>query len=242
MHGRSALLTVAVAAAALALVACGDGNPASPSGTGNVVVRGVLLGEGAAFTSSSAGEASSNGGPITVMVEDTPISVTISGNGTFKLEGLPPGTFTLVFLQGGEEIGHITITAPEGAQVKVLVKKKGSIIVLIELEVDDDDENTSKTCVINGGRVGDRVELEGEVSSGGGTSFEMEVNGNRASGPVTVDAFGASFKCNGKTGGDNCKGAVQPRAKVHVRGMLTSCAVNDTLVKASEVKVQKAAP
>ena len=43
MHGRNSLLIVAVAAAALALAACGDSNPASPSGTGSVTVKGVLL-------------------------------------------------------------------------------------------------------------------------------------------------------------------------------------------------------
>ena len=52
MHGRNSFLIVAVAAAALALAACGDSNPASPSGTGGVTVKGVLLGEGAAFTLS----------------------------------------------------------------------------------------------------------------------------------------------------------------------------------------------
>jgi hypothetical protein len=241
MHGRHSLLIVAVAAATLALAACGDGNPAGPSGNGGVSVKGVLLGDGASFTASSNDGTSS--GPITVMVEGTSISVTISGNGTFELEDVPPGTFTLVFLQDGAEIGRITITAGDGVEVKIVVQKKGSVVVLVDLELEDDDSDsdTNKTCRVNGGRAGDRVELEGNVASGNSTRFEMSVNGNRASGPVDVDASGASFKCNGKTGGDDCPGAVKQGAKVHVRGTLTSCTMNEALVKASEVKVQKAA-
>lgn len=243
MQSTRSILTFVVAVAALALVACGDGNPAGPSGTGGVVVKGVLLGDGAAFTASSSDSDDSNAGPVTVMVEGTSISVTVSGNGTFEIEDIPPGTFTLVFLQDGAEIGRVTITAGDGVEVKIVVQKKGSVIVLVDLELEDDDDgdDNDKTCAINGGRVGDGVELEGSVASGNSSRFEMSVNGNRASGPVDVDASGASFKCNGKSGGDDCPGAVKQGAKVHVRGTLTSCTANEALVKASEVKVQKAA-
>ncbi len=141
IHFKSSFLIVAVAAAGLALAACGDSNPSSPSGTGGVVVRGVLLGEGAAFTSSSSGAASSSGGPITVMVEGTSISVTISGNGTWELEDVPAGDFTLVFIQDGQEIGRIEITAEDGVEVDVVVKIEDGAIVLVKLEFDDDDDD-----------------------------------------------------------------------------------------------------
>ena len=243
MHGKTAGLTIAIAAAALTLVACGDGNPTSPSGMGGVSVQGVLLGESASVTSSSTASAKANGGPVTVVVEGTSISVTISGNGTFELQDVPAGTFTLVFFQDGAELGRVTITAGEGTRVKIVVQKKGAVVVVIDLELEDDgsDDDASRSCMINGGRVGDGIELEGDVTSGARTSFQMATNGNRASGPVDVDASGASFKCNGKTGGDDCQGAVKPGAKVHVRGSLTSCTVSDAAVKATEVKVQKAA-
>jgi hypothetical protein len=152
MDGRRNLLIVVVAAAALALVACGDSNPASPSGTGGVTVQGVLLGEGAAFTASSA--ASSGGGPITVEVEGTSISATISGNGTWVLKDVPAGDFTLVFFQDGEEIGRIEITAEEGVEINVLVKMVDSEVVLIKIVFDDDDDDgtNSKATVCHKGK------------------------------------------------------------------------------------------
>jgi hypothetical protein len=155
MDGRRNFLIVVVTAAALALAACGDSNPASPSGTGGVSVTGVLLGEDAAFTASSA--ASSNGGPITVVVEGTSISATISGNGTWKLEDVPAGDFTLVFFQDGEEIGRIEITAEDGVEVDVLVKIVDSEIVLIKIDFDgeddgDDDGDSIKVNVCHKGR------------------------------------------------------------------------------------------
>jgi hypothetical protein len=145
MRGRNSLLIVAVAAAALALAACGDSNPASPSGTGSVTVKGVLLGEGAAFTASSA--AGSSAGPIEVVVEGTSISVTISGNGTFVLEDVPAGDFTLVFLQDGQEVGRIKILAQDGVEVDILVKIVDSEVVLIKIDFngDDGDDGTGGT-------------------------------------------------------------------------------------------------
>ena len=137
MHGRNSFLIVAVAAAALALAACGDSNPASPSETGSVTVRGVLLGEGAAFTASSA--ADSSAGPIEVVVEGTSISVMISGNGTWVLEDVPAGDFTLVFLQDGQEVGRIEILAQDSIEVDILVKIVDSEVVLIKIDFDGDD-------------------------------------------------------------------------------------------------------
>ena len=249
MHVGRSFLTVAVAVGALALVACGDSNPASPSGTGSVTVEGVLLGEGAAFTASDTGSGGSSNGPITVEVEGTGLSVTISGNGTFKIEGIGVTSFTLLFFQDGEKIGEIRVTAEDGAKVKIVVKKQGSVIVLVDLKLDDDDDDdtndsANQTCMIDGGRVGDKIELEGNVTDGGKAGFTMTTQGGRASGPIKVDTTGgpASFKCNGKTAGDgDCPDAVIPGAKVHVRGTLTSCSATEAVVTATEVKVQKAA-
>jgi len=233
---------LSVAAAALMLVACGS-SPTAPSGSGGVVVRGVLLGEGATFTASSTDSASS-GGTITVVVEGTSISTTISGNGTFELEGLTPGTFTLVFLQNDAEIGRVTVTAGDGFEVKIVVTLEDSVVVLVDLELDDPDQgdddgdNGDKTCMIDGGRVGSRIELEGNVVSANGTTFTMTTEGNRASGTITVSASGASFKCNGDSKSNTqCKASAG--AKVHVRGTLTACSTTQASVTATEVKVQK---
>jgi len=245
MRGKTNLLIVAAAVAGLALAACGSSNPAGPSGSGGVTVQGVLLDEGAAFTASS--NAGTSSGPITVVVEGTSISVTISGNGTFELDDLPPGTFTLVFYQDDLEIGRITVTAANGDTVKVVVQKKGSVIVVVELEVDDDDgddgddDDPETTSCLNGVPPGGQLQLEGEIESGNRDLFELRVSG-RAGKPVKVDATGATFVCNGRTGDDGCPPKELEGAKVHVRGILTSCAAdNVAAVQASEVKIQKLA-
>ena len=242
MHGTRSVLILAVAALALALAACG-GNPASPSGmTGGVAVRGVLLGEGAAVGASSVRASSSSGSQITVTVEGNPsLTTTISGNGTFELEGVPAGTFTLTFTKDGVVIGTVTITAGDGVEVKIVVKMEGAVIVLVDLELEDNDDNddANKTCLIEGGRVGDRIELEGRVTSVTGTSFQMTTEGERAHGTVNVSASGASFKCNGDKGSADCKTSLKAGDKVHVRGTLTSCSLEQASVTATEVKVQK---
>ena len=115
--------------------------------------RGVLLGEGAAFN-SSAGNSSSSGGPVTVVVEGTSISVTISGNGTWEIDDfIPAGTFTLIFFQDGVEIGRVEITAGDGVKVNVVVKMDDGFIVVVKLELDggdddgDDDGNDRKVTI-----------------------------------------------------------------------------------------------
>jgi len=142
MQAKRNFLIVAVVAAGLALAACGgDGNPSAPSGTEGVAVRGVLLGEGATFASSSTASASSSGGPITVEVEGTSISVTISGNGTWEFDDfIPGGTFTLVFYQDDVEIGRVEITAEDGVEVNVVAKMDDGFVVVVKLEFEDDDD------------------------------------------------------------------------------------------------------
>jgi hypothetical protein len=240
------LSLVVVAGLALGLMACGGDSPSSPSETGGVTIEGVLLSDAASVTASSSDNASD--GPITVEVVGTGLIVTISGNGTFKIEDIPVGGITLLFTQGGEELLRLNIPdAAEGTTVKIVVRKKGEVIVLVDLDMDDDDDDdsdddsTSSSCMIDGGRVGDRIELEGNVQSAGGKVFDLSTN--RAPRAVHVDAENAEFKCNGKTQGDHdeCWEAVEQGAKVHVRGTLDSCTTDAAEVTATQVKVQKAA-
>lgn len=94
-------------------------------------------------------------------------------------------------------------------------------------------------CMINGGRVGDGIELEGRVASGGLPSFMMTVNGNRASGPVSIQAAAGTVRCNGpSTTPAQCQASVTSGARIHVRGTLTACSTSAASVAASEVKVQ----
>jgi hypothetical protein len=120
-----------------------------------------------------------------------------------------------------------------------VVQKKGSVIVVVELEIDDDDDSEAASC-LNGARVGEGLQLEGDVQSGNAETFELLVSG-RASDPVTVMAAGAAFVCNGRTGDDGCPPPDLVGAKVHVSGTLTSCSADKAEVEAREVKVQKLA-
>jgi hypothetical protein len=237
------------------LVACGSDNPASPSAT-KVVLKGTLLDAQAAGLSASAAVSAhaSSGGRITVTVQEDPsLSVTVSGNGTFELSGLPLGSFTLVFSRDGVVLGTIAVSGvqPE-VEIKIVVKVKGNAVVLVSLKIgdspeqvgddpgDDQDGDSNKSCMISGGRVGDGIELEGNVDSGNSSKFKLRVNGNRSGGLVDVNAGGASFQCKGdKTSSSECKAKVTDGAKVHVRGTLDSCSQSAAQVTASEVKVQK---
>ena len=95
------------------------------------------------------------------------------------------------------------------------------------------------SCMINGGRVGDGIELEGRVASGGLPTFMMTVNGNRASGPVSIQAGSAAVRCNGpSTSPAQCQARVTSGAQIHVKGTVSTCTTSAATVVANEVKVQ----
>ena len=243
-QGRS--LVVPMFLAVVALVGCGGDNPAGPSG--GIDLEGVVL-EGpsaASAQSMSLSTQSATKSKITVTVEGTSISAKVSSNGTFTLKNVPAGTFTLSFTRDGAVIGTIQIAVVEGSKrIKVVVDASGTSVVLvsIDFETDKQGENpgdANKTCMINGGKVGQGIELEGNVSGGTPTAFTLNVKGNRANADVTVNASGASFKCVGQAGkAADCQAQVKVGAQVHVRGALTSCDMTQAAVTATEVKVQK---
>ncbi len=247
---RRATLVGLVAAAALVAFACGGGNPAGPSGGKAVVVQGVVLGEGAAVAASSGVHASAaDKQRITVRVDGTSTSTSVSANGTFELQ-VSGGTFTLVFESGGVELGRVVVTAEPGGTVKIVVQVQGASVVVVEVKVEneneddgdhDGDDDAATGCMIEGGKVGRGIELEGNVESGTSTDFKMSLDGERASGLVDVNAASASFRCNGDKKNTDCKSSVKPRAKVHVRGTLMGCGASSANVTATEVKVQKEA-
>jgi hypothetical protein len=214
-----------------------------------VSVQGVVLGDGAASVSAAeAGSAGAQARKVTVKVEGTSLTVDVSANGTVQFTGIPSGTFTLVFLADGVEIGRVVVTAEEGFEVKIVVQVTAGQLVVVEIKVEDGQQpsptaspSPSSSCVVNGGKAGSGIELEGDVKSGGHASFELTATG-RSSSPVLVNASAASFKCIGsaKTTSDaECKASVKTGAKVHVRGTLMSCSVAPAQVTATEVKVQK---
>ena len=317
---------------ATALVAC-NYSPTSPfEGFNGELSRGVSL--SGTFTSASGGSAALksmaanvfDGLTVTVLDQNgqqTGITTTVSSNGSFKLRGLPEGSFTLVFKDANGNETHMTfdevkpnqeitiVVALEQGVVQLLEEKRNGIghgdveiegiasnvqvtsgndgtlvvkghpilsksgttairkgnqrlalsdihdgdrvhvkgvwetapsgsqqvlaqeIKLQDEQEDDDQDQNQGACLINGGRVGDGIELEGRVASGGLGDFMLEVNGNRARGPVRV--LGGSLRCNGNK--PNC--TLAAGNQVHVRGTLRECGSSSATVDASEVKVQK---
>jgi len=242
MKRRMLLSWLAVVVAAVVTGGCGSDSPTAPS-AGGVVVQGVVLGNGASSVSAADTQTStSSAKKVTVKVEGTSFTVDVSASGTFQFTGIPSGTFTLVFLADGVEIGRVVVTAEEGSEVKIVVQVTGSTLVVVEIKVESrepKDATTGSSCVVNGGKAGERIELEGTVASGSSTQFNLTATG-RSSADVVVNASSASFKCIGsaKTTGDvACKASLKTGSRVHVRGTLMSCATAQ--VTAIEVMVQK---
>jgi hypothetical protein len=238
-----------VAAIGVGLLAagCGSDSPTSSSGAGGVKVEGVMLGGGASVSAADTSSSAAQARKVTVKIEGTSLTVDVSANGTFQFTGVPSGTFTLVFVADGVEIGRVVVSAADGSEVKIVVQVQDSALVVIDIKVEASDPSATPpptsggSCGVNGGTVGQGIELEGNVQSGSSSSFKLAVNG-RASFPIDVNAGSASFSCigNARTSSDaECKAAVKSGAKVHVRGTLASCASSSAQVTASEVKVQK---
>ena len=78
-----------------------------------------------------------------------------------------PGT-AVIYLGGGVPKDFVQITA--------------TTVTLVNVEVngiDTTDDNSTKTCAINGGKVGAQIQLEGSVSTVSGTSFnDTGLSGN----------------------------------------------------------------
>jgi hypothetical protein len=235
----------AVFIAALMAVACGGESPTGANG-GGVVVQGVVLGDGASVSAADTrAPQAAQAKKLTVKVEGSTLSVDVNANGTFQLTGIPSGTFTLVFLADGVEVGRVVVTAGDGSEVKIVVQVTAGQLIVVEIKIEDGSNAspppTSSSCSVNGGTVGQRIELEGNVASGSSASFDMSVNG-RSGLPIKVNASSASFKCIGgaKTPSDaECKASVAAGAKVHVSGTLMTCTTSSAEVTATEVKVQK---
>jgi len=247
MRRRVLVSCVACVVAALVAQGCGSDSPTAPSSAGGVVVQGVVLGDGASVSAAADWQpASSQAKKIKVRVDGTSLDVDVSVNGTFELKGVPSGTFTLVFLADGVEVGRVVVSAAEGSEVKIVVQVTAGALVVVEIKVDgtqtEPPPTTTASCAFNGGTLGQGVEIEGDVRPGGtSTVFQMTVNG-RSSLPVDVDASTASFQCVGSaktTSAAECKASVKTGAKVHVSGTLSTCTSSKVGVTASEVKVQK---
>jgi hypothetical protein len=241
MKRSHVFLAAMIAVLGLALSGCGGG-PTSPSEANpRVTLHGTALASPTASAETRDVQSlAAPGSRVTVTVQESPsLSTTISSNGTFELDGLPAGSFTLVFTSAGTALGTVSVNSvPSSAQVDLVVQITTTSVVVVRVHINGTDQTgDQKTCLINGGVVGQGIELEGSIGSFTGLTFQMDVNGNRASDLVTVDAAGASFTCAGIKG--TCDATlIQTGQKVHVGGTLTSCTLTLAQVRATQVKFQ----
>ena len=237
--------------AAVAMISCGGtSNPVGPSAAGGgLTLQGVVLGgtTGASAQPGRVGALAAGSGQITVSVQgNSSISTSVSSNGTFELSGLSSTSFTLVFSVNGKTVGTITVNPTQGAtQIHLVVKVTMNSVSLVSVDNDDQNENEPpSTCIIEGGKAGNKVELEGTVSSGTSASFMLKVEGERSTtGVVTVTTSGTTqFKCgddDNSISGTTCAATLKTGAKVHVRGTLTTCTTTAAAVTATQVSIQK---
>jgi hypothetical protein len=104
--------------------------------------------------------------------------------------------------------------------------------IILQEETADTGDSSGQCSNVSGGRVGERIVLEGTVVSGNTQNFVLDVNGNRADRPVNV-AFGGTPTCVGNAKKGSCQ--VAPGSQVNVKGTLVTC----ESVAADEVKIQK---
>ena len=95
-----------------------------------------MLGDSASASAADTRTATAQAKKVTVKVEGTSMTVDVSANGTFQFTGIPSGTFTLVFLADGVEVGRVVVTAQDGNEVKIVVQVKDSQLVVVQIEVD----------------------------------------------------------------------------------------------------------
>jgi hypothetical protein len=144
------MLSFIVLSAVAALVACGGGNPASPSSAQGVVLRGTVTGDASAHSAAAGSQAE----VVSVYVQENPaIKTTVGADGSFTLRGLPEGSFTLVFTNSaGKILGTLTFSAvAPNQEITITVQVSSTSVTLIEEQ---------RNGIGNGG-----IEIEGIVSA-----------------------------------------------------------------------------
>lgn len=136
-HFRLLFLAVGVTALT-AFWACDSSPTSSTSPSGPSVsnrVSGAFVSETGAAVRQTARASSSFEG-ITVSVrQDGTITVDVSSNGTFTLEGVPVGRVTVVFTRDGTEIGEIDIHGVGSSEeIRMMLELSGDTVVLLEME------------------------------------------------------------------------------------------------------------
>jgi hypothetical protein len=182
------------------------------------------------------------------------LAVNPAGESRFMIDGhlvvVRPGQTAIREGNRSRTVSDVAV----GRQVHVKgewLTMEGSLQPVLALEIklqgdedDDGDDDRQQTCLINGGKVGQGIELEGKVAGGGSAGFQLRVQGNRASALVQVNTGGASFQCSPASGPNapspaQCRAQVTSGTQVHVSGRLASCDLSTAAVDATRIKVQK---
>ena len=134
------------------LAACGGGDSPQEKGSS------ILIGKVSATAMKAGGlQYLAAGDPIEVIVEEHPeIRATADANGSFTLRGLPAGSFTLVFVQGGVTVGTLVFEE---------VAPNQQITITVEL---DTSQATPEIVLVDEDRRGighAGIELEGLVEN-----------------------------------------------------------------------------
>jgi hypothetical protein len=129
-----AILAAALVAGLSFVGGCGGGGGGSSQAAApkSSIVTGKFV---AAPSAAKAGIVpAAAGDPITVTVDGEPsITTTVGDDGTFTLRGLPAGSFTLVFTQGGATLGTLTFQeVAANQQITITVEVVGGEVVLVD--------------------------------------------------------------------------------------------------------------
>lgn len=132
---QSILAIIAAACGVLFLAGCGGGGGGGSSAT--TAKTAIVIGKLATQSTAKAGSGIvmvATGEPIEVHVESEPdIKTTVDADGSFTLRGLPEGSVTLVFTQGGAEIGTLTFReVAANQQITVTIQVAEGEVVLVD--------------------------------------------------------------------------------------------------------------
>jgi len=140
MNLKSLQPILAIAAAAcgvLFLAGCGGGGGGGGTVTATASKTAIVIGKLATQSTAKAGSGivmAAAGDPIEVHVESEPdIKTTVGADGSFTLRGLPEGSVTLVFTQGGTVIGTLTFReVAANQQITVTIQVAEGEVVLVD--------------------------------------------------------------------------------------------------------------
>lgn len=126
---------IAAACGVLFLAGCGGGGGGGSTAT--AAKTAIVIGKLAASPTAKAGGGlvmAAAGDPIDVHVESEPaIRTTVEADGSFTLRGLPEGSVTLVFTQGGTVIGTLTFReVAANQQITITIQVAEGEVILVD--------------------------------------------------------------------------------------------------------------